>query len=512
MEKMLKEYKGHLCGRYLDDKTCERLLKLHELNRRGGSIDWLKNIIYDLTPEQVEKIKKEKTSDNIEDKRKGELTNLQTIGVAYMYLAQRVLMGDSVGFGKTPQSAGLIKYLESKLGRKIRYLYCTKKTLIEKDQNELIRFTGDYVHLLKGETAYLKRELKKETPYSFVAVHSVIKNPVFQEWVLLHEQFPFDVVIIDESSYVGTASDKTDIYKSAQELCKMAGRVVLLNATPFGTNLDSFRNQLILVDDTFLPTKMQFKKMFQKTRWNGEYAEYIEEYKNEDVFREAIKLRCLSRKRNEHKGIMENCEARLIEVTKSATQRRLEKLSSLPQMVYDCPSAIDRDVEMTEITTPKLKVVKELIANEGANENSILIYCNYKESQEGILNILKKEGYSCAKLNGDTSTEERKQLIEEFKTGAVRVLVTNVQEGLNFGNCNFLIFYSALPNPSKMVQVEGRITRSFDIRDKRVFLLATKGRELRTIKDVIAGRAKASEQFAGSDYSMILDLLKGVGE
>ncbi len=507
----LETFEGHLKGAYLNDIECQRILKLHQLNDAGKGIPEMKGLIRNLSDTEIDTVLK--TRQHIEGSV-GELSDIQTIGVAFLATAKRALLGDSVGMGKTPQSAGLIQWLKLKEG-KCRYIYFTEKTLMKKDQKELIRFTGDYTHLLKGETAFLKKELaeltEEELPYSFVASHSVIKSTVFQEWLLVYMDkyghMPFDLVIIDEASAVATTSEKTDYYKSAKTICQDCDRVVLLNATPFESRLDSFRLQLTLVDSTFLPKKTEFQKKFQKTRFNGEYVEYIDEYKNEEAFREAIKLRFMARRRKDTGGTMANCEAKLVIVEKSPTQKRMEKLTSIPQMVYDCPSALDRSVKMTVHTTPKLQKILDIV-KKNDTEKSILIYCRYKESQDGILKVLREHGYSCEKLNGDTPEKTRNKVIQDFQNGLYKILVTNVQKGLNFGNCNVTIFYSALPNPNQMVQVEGRMTRSYDIFGKKVYLLATRGRELRNLQDVIAGRAKASENFAGSDFSLILDLLR----
>ena len=58
-----------------------------------------------------------------------------------------------------------------------------------------------------------------------------------------------------------------------------------------------------------------------------------------------------------------------------------------------------------------------------------------------------------------------------------------------------------------MIQFEGRITRDFNIVDKHVYMIVTKGDEKRKLLTEIARRAQASSEFAGSDFSMVLDLL-----
>ena len=110
-------------------------------------------------------------------------------------------------------------------------------------------------------------------------------------------------------------------------------------------------------------------------------------------------------------------------------------------------------------------------------------------------------------MNGSTKIKEKNTLIDKFKMGDLKVLITNVQKGLDFGNCNYCIFYNYDPSPNKMVQFEGRMTRERDIINKHVYVLISKGKELTKFKKDIADKAKASDMFAGSDFSCIMSLL-----
>ena len=58
-----------------------------------------------------------------------------------------------------------------------------------------------------------------------------------------------------------------------------------------------------------------------------------------------------------------------------------------------------------------------------------------------------------------------------------------------------------------MIQFEGRMTRTYNIENKHVVLLISKGKELNALKNVVKKRAEASDIFAGSDYSCVLNLL-----
>ena len=98
---------GRLCGKYLSEDLCNKLEKLRRLDENKKAVVDLKDIIYDLTPSQVEEIKSLFPLKPNEKYDKGTLENLQTIGVAYMFFAKRMILGDSVGIGKTVEVCGL---------------------------------------------------------------------------------------------------------------------------------------------------------------------------------------------------------------------------------------------------------------------------------------------------------------------------------------------------------------------------------------------------------------------
>ena len=108
-----KYFGNHLLGDYLTEDQAKVLLKLQKVSEGQGGISELKNMIYDLTPEQIQEVISRRTGDIIpeEDRALGELSDLQTVGVSFMYVSKRLILGDSVGMGKTVQVAALINYL-----------------------------------------------------------------------------------------------------------------------------------------------------------------------------------------------------------------------------------------------------------------------------------------------------------------------------------------------------------------------------------------------------------------
>lgn len=185
-------YEGRLQGKFLTTEVCDKLENLLRLNKDRGLVSDLKNIIYDLPPSDVQQIKETKSNESV-NLRKGTLENHQTIGVAYMYFAKRLVLGDSVGLGKTVEVCGLCNLLEStyaKRGEDFKFLYLTGKNLVEQAREELIKFTGNYVEVVHGDNSLktsVKNFCKNNSAYydlsnSVVATHSVLNSVDFQDW------------------------------------------------------------------------------------------------------------------------------------------------------------------------------------------------------------------------------------------------------------------------------------------------------------------------------------------
>ena len=92
---------GRYAGKYLTDKDCSRLESLLKLDESRGCVEDLKHVIYDLPSSVVEEIKAFGSVVSEDSLRIGTLEDSQTVGVAYMYFAKRLLSGGSVGLGKT---------------------------------------------------------------------------------------------------------------------------------------------------------------------------------------------------------------------------------------------------------------------------------------------------------------------------------------------------------------------------------------------------------------------------
>lgn len=539
---------GALQGYRLTDKECSVLDTVLELNEEQVLIPDLEGILYDLPSDMVESIKSSGVS-AVDDGSlpRASLRHYQTTGIAYMLWAKRCVLGDSVGLGKTIQVAGLMKMLRRVSNPRI--LYLTETPLLAQTQNELISRTGEFIPLVPSGTASLRKFLagysgvtfsKKgelsiapdadlDLPPIMVGAHSLANNNLFQEFLMAFENSKgepaVNVLFIDESSIVssektnGRVNQKREFLKFVADKCT---HVVVMNATPFESNLLKLYYQIAFVDDTFLPGKTAFQERYcEMTRMA--YASYSVpsgRYKNGDEFRDLVRYRYFKRTRKEYGASMEGCSSSLLSTRLSFEQTTLLSGGThYKSMVYDDPTLLRPALEFDDVVAPKARLLSDLLTGAVSSEEvdsswgsseTVLVYCLYKETQENLVRYLRGKGISAEMMNGDTSFDNRLDLIRRFSNKEFRVLITNVMKGLNFGSTDHVVAYSIPHNISHTVQFEGRITRSFDIKNKHMVVLITEGTELTRFRSVISDRVISSEIFSGADYSLFLSLVKGV--
>lgn len=520
-EKIVEYYNDRYKGS-LSDEQCEVIDELLELDSMNGCLTDLLHVIYNLNDSDVLQIIEDHDIFGRVvtefDKKVGTLRDEQTIGVALMYYAQNCLLGDSVGMGKTVEIAGLCNLLNAEAqneGKDFKYIFLTEKNLTSQVRREMIKFTGEYVDLLpsgeiKPVTNFIERFDNSTDSYSLVGSHSLITQSAFIGWLTrLHKAktFPYDLIVIDESSFLGSST--TEVTKTFKLIKKYFKRVIFLNATPFDTKLNIFYTQLDLLDDKLLPTKKNFQNEYVVMSYTGMYPKPTGKYKNQGQFKRLVGYRYFARTREDKGAVMKDCNGGIKVSPLSKIQKEWLSKTQMARLVYDCPCSLDPSIEFNIENVPKLGSLASLLENECADADTILIFCHYKEPQKYLSQWLKNRGYSNRILNGDTDNKERDSIIESFKKSEFNVLITNVQKGLNFGSCNHCIFYSYDPNPSKMIQFEGRITRDFDIIGKNIYILCSAGKEYGNLTKIVRDRAKATSDFTKTDLSVVMNILLG---
>lgn len=189
----------------------------------------------------------------------------------------RILIADSVGFGKTIEAGLIIKELEARSDLERVLVICPKPLVAERKlELEMKRFDEEFIPL-DGATL---RQIISDTdrdgdwPVRFnkaIIPYSILDSKVYNGEIGrrnrifgLSELDPephFDLVIVDEAHHIRNGSDdkeKAFAYKCTKYFCDHADAVVMLTATPLQTSdndlftlLNVLRPDIVVDKDTF---------------------------------------------------------------------------------------------------------------------------------------------------------------------------------------------------------------------------------------------------------------------
>jgi SNF2 family DNA or RNA helicase len=503
-----KLYKNTYYQGNLNDEKCETILAIRELSK----VESLKHSITELSDAEVQDLIDNKYDSKKNYKYVGTLRDEQTVGTAFMYYAGAALLGDEVGLGKTVEVAGLLNilYEQAKQSNKeLNVLFLAESTSVDEIWHKLLQFTGRYIGMLSTGAEvhvnkYIQDVIKREhKQYSVVAPHSVMRSTAFLGFCAQHK---FDIVIFDESGALRNNKGMSEIYKNTMLLLKDVPRKILLNATPLEISLRDFYNQIRLLDSTYLPKITEFENLYcVKKKVCGRYK--VVGTKNLDVFKKAISLRYFARTRASLGARYEDNVVKLCLLEMCQIQKTLQNRTSLMQQLYDYPPAIMFDVERTLENIPKIWATLHVLNHIDMQKERVLIYCKYLKCQESLKEYLVANGYTVQILNGSTSAKQRKELLDTFKDHKFQILLTNTMRSLDLSYCSHCILYTIDTSPQRAVQVEGRITREFNVVGKTLWLLCMSGREEKGLFSVAVERAKMADGATVQSHSLYLTLL-----
>ncbi len=127
---------------------------------------------------------------------------------------------------------------------------------------------------------------------------------------------------------------------------------------------------------------------------------------------------------------------------------------------------------------PKFNKLKEIIFEEiKLNPKiKIMIFANYRDTVESILNLLKSNNVKVVKLIGQKEGLTQKQqinIVKEFEESDDNVLIGTsiMEEGLDVKGANEVIFYEAVPSEIRKIQRMGRVAR---LQSGKIIFLITK--------------------------------------
>ena len=520
-------YGDMLCSN-LTNEQCANLLAIRECK------EWpaYKNIIFKFPLELIEEsLETKKSIRRIIRERNidytqyiGELRPYQQVGTAFMHETKHCMIGDGVGLGKTAEISGLINLLVQEK-QMVRFVMAVETSALVQTQLELMRFTGLNIVTLPGETQKMKKVVEHtnwDLVDGIVIKHSSLRSNYFNNWIGRYigaggKNSLFNVFILDESSVI--KGDTSQLHNYTENICAMVDRVYFMNATPFEKCLMDIYYQFDMMDKNLMPEKSFISKnhfVWTPNRFwksvrqpDGKYKPELQlkwsvgGYKNEDKFKERLKLAYIGRSKQQV-GLDIPHIYKIYTVQPTPDQTAAINRGHRYDEVLNCPSLVpDEKIEFSRKGCPKLDRLCNLAETE-LSDMKFVVYCFHVEAQYKIKEELEKLGRKCTIINGQDPSGadrdmEKMRRMQAFNEGEYDVLITNAQKSLNLYGADAMILYSTTATVGRLEQIRGRIDRHVDDNQRLFIMLLYEGTgEFDLINEKARARGKYSR-------SLILD-------
>ena len=400
----------------------------------------------------------------------------------------RAILADEVGLGKTIEAGIVMKELIAR-GKAKSILILTPAALSSQWQQELWdKFGERFIKHDDPEFRGFDRDDKVVASIDTAKSAQHYPDIIARDW---------DLVVIDEAHYL--KNKKTQRYALADDIT--ARHALMLTATPIQNNLIELYNLINLIKPGLLGTLQNFEEEYvgdqqgrvllhakrlqrlleqvmirnRRSETGLSFPERrVETHRIEASKGEYELHRAVSQFIRNYKSFFESHLALMIlerEVASSAPALSMT-LGNMMQKQHDPDVTAAMEDLKHQADSVKRNAKVNLILDVATNtDEKMIVFTQFRETQELLSRRLKQEGVSNVKYHGQLSSGRRKKALEEFR-GDTQVLVCtdSGSEGLNLQFCSVLVNYDLPWNPMRVEQRIGRVHRIGQERDRVVIL------------------------------------------
>jgi SNF2 family DNA or RNA helicase len=461
---------------------------------------------------------------------------IETVGRVVKDMKGRAILADEVGLGKTIEAGlALREYIAQGLVK--RFLILTPASLAQQWREELkVKFRlncrinsesggwDKYPFLIASiDTAKSGRNRKEITG---------------QAW---------DLVIVDEAHKL--KNHKSLNWKFVSSITTKF--LLLLTATPIQNTLEELYNLVFLIRPGYLKTRKFFKKHFTSQgdakvpanpqQFRDLLGKVLIRHRREET---AVKFTqrkvhllpvefspaeaALYRTLN---GFIDSCYfsvshvekglnrltlmlmERMVTSSPRALAKTIEKILENPFVPYLYAVSLRKVLAETEKVreVSKATQVLDLVTRMVETEGKVIIFTQFRESQEYLAEQLGQRGVTCVKFYGSLNGRQKDEAIVQFATSAqVLVSTDSGAEGRNLQFCKVVINYDLPWNPMKVEQRIGRVHRLGQTRDVEIYNVYYKDSIEEYVVELLTKKIRLFKLIVG-ELDVILGLTKFKG-
>jgi len=437
------------------------------------------------------------------------LKPFQTVGVHFMINVHKhfgnkgVLLADTVGLGKTPQSMLAAEIIMKRASMDVTFIICPA-SIKKKWEKDVKKFLGDGRSIVIDGDKKTRYKLYEEAIMSSGKFVIINYDLAIHDWedilfpMMEENDFTNNIVIFDEAQYLKNQQAQRTI--KCRELAEKCQFTIALSATYIETSVLDVFNIMYVVDNSVLGTSSYrfIGRYVQLDYFGNEKGSINEEElvrklspyvlrRQKDKVIEQLPDRMedvywvnLSRAQKKcYDDVLEGVTDRINSMTRKEQVSVAMVLTQLGYLIQTCLSPILMDYE--EKASAKLELLSELMSSFG--KQRVVIFCRYTKMVELINERLKKLGYNTIYAHGgnaNTATKKQK-IMDQFNdvdNNDIQVLITSdiFKQGVDLVGASVLIHFDLLWNPATMEQRSGRIDRIGQVAQKiYIIYLITKG-------------------------------------
>lgn len=430
----------------------------------------------------------------------------QTQGVTFLEQAQRAILADEPGLGKTLQT---IMALEKLQGNNGGTLIVAPKMALGVWEDEIRKWTGKSSIIYDGspkQRAKLWMSFQEESDIQFLITNYAKLKELYEL------RRTWNSIVCDEIHSGGLLNHKTQAYENLRKL--NSTNLFLLTGTPIKRG----------PQDLFAPLSLVNSKAF-KSYWgyvnkycvviNDTFGKSIEgRPKDPALFKQMLKPYFLHRKKKDHLEELPDKIRQPIPINMTKKQAKLYDQMNTEMMIDDdgklilSPSAMTQSLRLRQLlVTPRLldidedgaalEALPELLDEEFQAGNPCVIFTPFRQAIPHIVNKLDDNFAKTKKpavnqiniVQGGMKSHEITKAVADFQNSkdVRRVLIVVIKSGAAFtataGKTAFFLGYEW--NPNENIQAEDRLHRLGQNKAVRIHYLLHKDTIDEHVKEVL---------------------------
>jgi len=465
------------------------------------------------------------------------LYNYQNLGVMFALTNdQGVLIADEMGLGKTGMGIATAVYLKS-LGRAKKVLVVVPASLKYNWPLEIEKFTDEKYVVIDGTPEERIKQWLRDDVFFYVVNYELVVEDLFGGRTLLPKKDEtlaqrikrevriakvkarekvlqpirarvFDILIGDEIHFCKHKSARRSLAMSELKAKFKIG----LTGTPVDGKLEELHSVMNFVMPGLLGSKTRFFQRYVKQDFWGKVTGYM----RISEVTERIKPFFIRRLKNEVLKDLPDKIYMNIPVIFTPSEMKIykelathghaatedaEAMVAIIRCKQFCnwPFAIDPNCTDSSKVDALKEVLDEVVTQNG---HKALIFSQYKETVNVLVEVLDDMHMKYLRIDGDTDKEERAKMQKQFeddKTIDVMIGTEAMSLGLNFVSASYVLNFDDNWSPSIMAQREDRAHRLGQKNVVTVVNFIVKDSIEQRIRSVLYGKSKISASVLGDD-------------